>query len=269
MSGPLKLIVPAAFFLAFAFAHHMAVQQDAETIRLTAASQDLSAGTVLRANHLAEVSVQGPESLFRTFVPWGDRGQAVLLSELKRDIKQGELFSLADMQSPEKEAPALAANEVGVHVSLDQVNYADGQLKLGVWIGFLLQQTDGKTELVKPFRVVGVGNQVSEAGDERERRANAKVLTIAVPFDEKSGGGLDPTALRLVSAARGDRNQPEKILALVILPPDVQRRMPMPTPVSGNARPAPPSSPAAPSTGVPSTGAPSTAGPATPQPPPS
>ncbi|AMV22509.1 hypothetical protein [Planctomyces sp. SH-PL14] len=251
MSGPLKLIVPAAFFLAFAFAHHMAVQQDAETIRLTAASEDLSAGTVLRANHLAEVSVQGPESLFRTFVPWGDRGQAVLLSELKRDVKRGELFSLADMQSPEKEAPALATNEVGVHVSLDQVNYADGQLKLGVWIGFLLQQTDGKTELVQPFRVVGVGNQVSEASDERERRANAKILTIAVPYDGKTGGGLDPTALRLISAARGDRNQPEKILALVILSPEVQRRMT--TPVSNVPRPSPPPPPAATSPAAPST----------------
>lgn len=227
MSGSLKLIVPAAFFLAFAFAHHMAMQQDAETITLSAAATDLPAGTVLRSNHLAEVTVQGPATLFRTFVPWGDRAQAVLLSKLKRDIRRGELFALADLQSPEGEAPALAANEVGVHVSLDQVNYADGQLKLGAWIGFLLQQTDGTTQLVKPFRVVGIGNQVTEASDDRERKANAKILTIAVPYHDATGGELDQTALRLISAARGDRNQPEKILALVMLPSESQRPSPM------------------------------------------
>ena len=235
MSDSLKLVVPAVFFLAFAFAHHMAMQQDADTITLSAAATDLPAGTVLRSNHLAEVTVQGPDTLFRTFVPWGDRGQAVLLSKLKRDIRRGELFALGDLQSPDGEAPALAPNEVGVHVSLDQVNYADGQLKLGVWIGFLLQRTDGTTELVKPFRVVGIGNQITEASDERERKANAKILTIAVPFHDKAGGELDQSALRLISAAGGDRNQPEKILALVMLPAESQH--PKQPPVSDGPRP--------------------------------
>ncbi len=96
-------------------------------------------------------------------------------------------------------------------------------LKLGVWIGFLLQQTDGQDgagEAVPGRR----SRQPGQRGrDERERRANAKVLTIAVPSTRSREADSTRPPCASSAARPGDRNQPGKILALVILPPDVQR----------------------------------------------
>jgi len=218
----LRILVPVGLFLAFAGAHYVGTQSKLETMELTAAGRDLKAGTQLVEASLDPVSIQGTASLFRNFVPFGQRGQDLLYAPLNRDVKKGELIALSDLLQPVESQLQLEPDEVGVHVSLEKLSFEEGQITVGVQVGFLLEtmkgEQAGKMELLEPFRVIGIGDRVIAAKGmpQDEKPRNPKLLTIAVK--RTAEGGLEEKALRLMGAAADDlSDRPERVRALVML----------------------------------------------------
>ncbi|MBC8115469.1 MAG: hypothetical protein H7062_13880 [Candidatus Saccharimonas sp.] len=241
----LRVIAPLVLFVAFAAAHRMAVMSR-PGVQLVKATRDLEAGNVVEVKDVEKVTVTttGLTNLTTTFVPYEDHGTVLLYNKLKRPIQKGELIALSDLQQPNDSAPTLKPDEVGVHVAMDQLTFAKGQLHVGISVGFLLEANTGavpaksasddrqkeqphttdensaKPELLESFKIVGIGDRVSDSSvtEGTAQRGDARVLTIAVSRDPNDKTRLSEKANRLIRAASTDPNRPERIRALVILP---------------------------------------------------
>jgi hypothetical protein len=219
MLNALRILVPVGLFLAFAGAHYMAMRSPLPFVELAAAATDLPAGHRLTVDDLRPTTVQGPVELFRTFVPFGQRGKDLLHSPLNRNLKRGELVTLTDLMQVSGSGLQLQPDEVGVHVALERLSFADGQLTVGIHVGFLLERNTapdiGKMELLEPFRVVGIGDRVTMNRGANQDQGNQRVLTIAVK--RAADGTLDERATRVMRAAEDRIDRDERIRALVML----------------------------------------------------
>jgi hypothetical protein len=221
-----RFLIPVALFVAFAGAHRLSVTSQ-KTI-LTAAARDLPEGHRLESNDLIPLPISSPQAdrLTQTFIRYQERGSEVLFDRLTRPIRQGELIALRDLESTARPAPSLSPEEVGVQISLEHVDFAAGQLYVGMSVGFLLESTSpGQptvSEVVSPFRVVGIGDIVNERSLSRDTdRSSRRILTIAVRKEPENPSQLTSVGLRLIRAASDDPQRPERIRALVILPKTV------------------------------------------------
>lgn len=220
----LRVIAPLVLFVAFAAAHRMAVMSR-PGVQLVKATRDLEAGHALEGRdvEMVMVTTAGRDDLTKTFVPFTEHGTELLYNRINRKIRAGELIAFLDLQQPEDRAPILEPGEVGVHVAMDQLTFAKGQLHVGISVGFLLETTPGEDpELLQPFKIVGIGDRVSETTvtEGSTQRGDSRVLTIAVEKakDQDDETRLSQKANRLIRAASSDPNRPERIRALVILP---------------------------------------------------
>ena len=223
-----RVLLPVCLFVAFAYAHYMATRSQTQTMEFAAASGDLKSGKVLSEGDLVPVLIQGPPELFRTFVPYRNRGSDLLFNPINRNLQDGELILLRDVMQPVGLAIELGPDEIGVHVPLDTLQYAEGQLAVGMSIGFLVrfppdkENPAGKTKILEPFRVVGIGNRVEKPTTQEDAPdpGNAKILTIAVKRGPEGSGELEPAATQLLAAARAralnDATQPQ--LTELIIP---------------------------------------------------
>src|SRR5262249_2339584 len=130
--------------------------------------EDAAAGTELTATMLGKVSVRADRALFRTAVPYSERG-LLLNRRLNRALKAGEGVCFADVRNEggEDVRANLRPGEASLTVAVRQGGMAPG-IRAGDQVGFLLgpgeaaPRPTGTTgvesgRLVGPFRVLGVG----------------------------------------------------------------------------------------------------------------
>jgi len=216
LTGVIRVLTAVIMFIVFAFSHYMATSTKEVPIVLAKARQDLPAGARIRPDDLVKETIYGDESLFRSFVAYDDRGKDLLFNPLNRKIVAGELISIRDLLQPTTREPLLRENEVGVHISLDRLAYAERQLTVGIHVGFLVQDGSGNPELLKPFRIVAIGSNVQKTTTEETE--DRRILTIAAKLQD---GKLDEQSSRLIAATTGD--QDEKLAALVMLGTNVEQ----------------------------------------------
>lgn len=237
MSSSARLLIPVGLFVAFAFAHMMATRNELVKYELAVAKQKLGKGRQIAADQLESLTIYATannNSIEKSFVSFGDRGQDVLYRTLNRDIQPGELIMLTDLLPDTGNMPLLEPNEVGLQVTLQGLEFSASQLKIGSNIGFMVEEKQPQPilgvdeeparaptvvpvvpRLLQPFRLVGIGDEVIPARDagSETNSSNSKILTIAA---ELNGDTFDDKTNLLLRAASG--NDSLRIINVVVLP---------------------------------------------------
>lgn len=237
MNNSARILIPVGLFVAFAFAHMMATQNELVRYELAVAGKPLLKGRPISLESVASMviySTAGNKSIEQSFVPFGDRGQDVLGRTVNRDVQPGEFIMLADLLKESGNAPQLEADEVGIQVPLQGTEFSASQLKIGSRIGFTVEERQPEIllsddpadaakaapvapRLLRPFRLIGIGDEVisvREAGSDNTEDRNSKILTIAVR--PNPDGTMDENTNTLLRAVSGGSSL--RIISVVVLP---------------------------------------------------
>ncbi len=237
MNNSARILIPVGLFIAFAFAHMMARQNELVRYELAVAGRPLLKGRPISLDSVASMviySTADNKSIEQSFVPFGDRGQDVLGRTVNRDVQPGEFIMLADLLKESGNTPQLEADEVGIQVPLQGTEFSASQLKIGSRIGFTVEERQpdilvaenpadvAKAEavaprLLRPFRLIGIGDEVisvREAGSDNTEDRNSKILTIAVR--PNADGTMDENTNTLLRAVSGGSSL--RIISVVVLP---------------------------------------------------
>ncbi len=255
MNSSFRYLLPAALFLAFAFAHSEATNSSLETLKVVKVREDVPRGTPLEQEMLAAEEIQidlSNSSIVKSLFNYEYREVEVVGRTLTRDLSTGDLLTAADLLPAAGDLLELEDGEVGLQIVLDSVQFIPAYLQVGASVGFVVRARgnelarlseltgveepdsssaarDSEPVLIGPFRLLAIGRrslpQLDAGADNGDQDNDTAILTIAASVTN-SGGQAGSSAdrrfsadvVRLLQAASGEGK--ELIVNIAVLQSD-------------------------------------------------
>jgi hypothetical protein len=167
--------------LAAAVINMMVLQARTNTVTFIQASRDVKLGELFTMDDLAQLPIPGTQAalLKNTAIPFENIGVLVGQPAL-RDFMVGDIVFFRDFDL-QGETLQLRHGEVAQQVTLTGVEVPTSTLNIGNELYFFVQMDpEAETERIGPFRLVSVGDRVSNSIDPTDSSGAAKVITVAV-----------------------------------------------------------------------------------------
>ena len=202
-----RLLVPVALAVLAGGINFVVIKKSTTTLDLVVVKEKVKAGTPLTEDMLGKLSLRADAAVFRTAVPYADRG-ILLGRQLTRELTEGEAVLYADVRSHLDDVrPLLRPGESSLTLTLKAGRIATG-IRPGDEVMFLIGVQRGTSDstgkgarLVGPFRVLALADR-AERGTSSTGPDEPRKLIVAVPF--AADGRLDATGQQLEEAARGN-----------------------------------------------------------------
>jgi hypothetical protein len=210
-----RILIPVGLGLAAAFLNFYLVWSMVAPVELVVAKEDIKAGNELNAEMLDKVSVHADPKLFRSVVPYAERGAALLQLRAKRELSRGEVILFDDVWR-KGARPELRPGEKALTVSVRR-NRTPSNLRVNDWIEFRVYDElprsgpllDGRDKGPSPksippfgpFRVVGLDDDESLETQSARSTERVRKITVAIPADDL----VTPPQVQAKSIDTGER----------------------------------------------------------------
>jgi Flp pilus assembly protein CpaB len=235
MKGTVGLIVAAGLGIAGAICNWFYLERLArhqEQVVFIAIKEDveLDVGDLIESEHLMEVRIPRSSvgNLDKVAPQWSTR-TAVAGNRANRRFNGGEIILDSDLQGPAFQplSDTLQENEVAMWVAIDSRSVVPEQINPGDLVSFQVPRIGageptlegtapappaGATEILGPFRVLGMGNRREASNIQqanRGRSGSEGTITIVV---ELVNGEMETEAQRLFDSMRQSGNQGAVVL---------------------------------------------------------
>jgi hypothetical protein len=206
----LRIILPVGLGILAAVLNFVVLKGSTAPLELTAVSNDVKAGTELTEGMLERVAVRGDRAIFKSAVPYSDRG-LLLGRRVTRVLTSGEVVMWTDVQNADEENLRIYLNpgESTETFPVKPSRIARG-LRRGDPVGILVSAkswpNDSKSSkgatlpvvsrrMVGPFRLLSLGTPLDPS---RSALTESNLVSVAVP--RPTSGRLDPNVEALDEA---------------------------------------------------------------------
>lgn len=198
------------------------VKSTSPTSEFVIALHDLAPGQRLTDSDLGRVRISGDvDGIAASAIPYKDR--AVLYqSPVTRPLRASELILYRDVVPNQLELQA-GEGERPIQISMSGTAYVDSMVRVGQMVGFYLltppkhgeTEAAAKLEYIGPFRILAVGERVSENQDHARSGGYQRILTIAARIVPGTNRLQEPPARLLAATLSGAK---ESIASVVLEP---------------------------------------------------
>jgi hypothetical protein len=216
----LRVLIPIILGVVAGLINYLVMRSVTTTLDLVAVKDEVKLGTELTPEMFDKVSLRADAKIFRSAVPWSDRGMLVR-RRVNRPLRAGEVVLFADVrhEGGEDVRRNLRPGEASLTAVVPQKRMPPG-IRPPDEVTFILApsteggEVTGPGRLVGPFRVVGLGDLTDPSLTGRmPRDEGMRKVIVAIPATTP----LPPSARALEEALRG--RSTERIVALELYRP--------------------------------------------------
>jgi hypothetical protein len=181
MNYTTRLLIPVGLAIAAAVANYLSMTAGTRPTAFVQATRDLKSGESFADSNLGKLDLPAAfHDLRATAIPYEHVG--VLYGQpAPRDFRKGDIIFWRD--SPESGPQIhLGPDEDVVPISLEHVEVVPALLRIGSEVSFRFKRLDDQAEpdWIGPFRIVSIGNRLSEEKESASAYGTSKTISVAV-----------------------------------------------------------------------------------------